>query len=444
MLSALSPASLRKTNTLPVVCIAIYILIQFIHAASPVPFISDSANYVSYARLAIQQQTWYPNPGSINSAWIVAPVYINYIEAILRIFGSEYVILWFNIILNMMQMALVALITRRLYGNKTAMVAATIYMLYLNNLGLVMLNLTELMFGIFILLSIWLFTAEKTNINALFCGLAAGLAMGVRPTASALVMAFILLYLYDLYTKTASHKRIALILAGFTLYCIAMGSLSWHNIHRFEITSTTGPSNLIMSANDKAKGTFDGQFFKTDSTYLAIKTYPERDQYLKQRSIQYIKDHPLKWIALIPRKIYSTFIADGWTIEYLLHSDRWNINTYLKGDALVKQEFKALPLWFKIKFWIYNIWQQLIYAAIMILFLYQLIRLFRAKASPTEYIINLFIVIGVALSIITSVGTPRYKYNFLIAAIVLVSPVVIQLYDKLRRVRRDVSEKEGA
>lgn len=413
--------STRLTQALFIASVVMYIGIQLWYVATPVPFISDSANYVKYARLALAEQTYYPNPQSIYSAWIVAPVYINYTAVILRVFGNTYSILWFNIILNMTQFALVVLIVRRWYGMQAAYVAAFLYMLYLNNLVLVMLNFTELMFGIFTLASIYCYTGKKKTTNAVLCGIFAGLALGVRPTAWALILAYILLYLY---ARRYEHKRIVLILTGVACYCLAMGLLSKRNIGRFEFTSTTGPSNLIMSATPDAKGVFNGRFFHNDSMYLAIKTYYDRDKYLMQRSKQYIAEHPGEWIALFPRKIYSTFISDGWGITYLLNSSYWDLNTYLKGDASVKQAFLNLPVLTRVKFWIFNIWQQLLYSMIMLTFLYQVYRLMRTKARREECLVNLFILLGVVLSIVSSVGNPRYKYNFLIVSILVISPII--------------------
>jgi 4-amino-4-deoxy-L-arabinose transferase-like glycosyltransferase len=421
---------MRRYNPI-VVLIVVYLLVQLVYVFFfHVPFTSDSANYVKFARMAIQEGTYYPNPSSIFNEWLVAPVYINYLVLLLSIKDNITIILVLNILLNLIQLALVFGITRKLYNSRAACVAALLYMLYLNNLGLVMLNLTEFMFGIFVLLAIWFYISESSTRNALLCGLFTGLSIGVRPTGWTLIIVFLVLYGIDLLLKKASHRKIALIFAGVTLYMVPMGLLSERNIHRFEYMSTTGPANLIMSSTPRAKGVFDAHFFKNDSVYKTKKTYPERDQYMMQQAKAYIQEHPVAWLSLIPRKIYSTFISDGWTLEFLLHNNQWNLNTYLKGDRQVKEAFHRQGTAFIAGFWILNIWQQLIYGFIMIFFLYQLVLLIRKKFRTDDLIINLFILTGTGLSILSSVGNPRYKYNFLILAIILISPVVVQLYDK--------------
>lgn len=420
-----------------IILIGVYLLIQVIYVAFfQVPFISDSAGYLQFAREAVQEGTYYPNPSTIFNRWLVGPVYINYVGLLIRLSDNPAIILVFNILLNMAQMALVFVIARKLYNTRAALAAVLLYMLYLNNLGLVLLNLTELMFGVFVLLAIYFYISGPSRRNALWCGIFTGLSIGVRPTGWALVAAFLVLYVADLFLKRALHGKIALILLGVLLYIVPMGLLSQRNVGRFEFTATTGPSNLIMSANPMARGVFDDHFFETDSVYKTLRTYPERDQYLMSRAKAYIQEHPGTWLSLIPRKLYSTFISDGWAIEYLLNTNQWNLNTYLKGDHRVKEAFRDKSAAFRIGFWTLNIWQQLIYASIMIFFLYQALLLIRKKFRSEDLVVNLFILCGVGLSIMSSVGNPRYKYSFLIMAIVAGSPVAVQFYDRLVNRRR--------
>jgi hypothetical protein len=329
----------------------------------------------------------------------------------------------------MAQLALVYIVTRKIFNNRVAWVAALLYMLYLNNLGLVLLNFTELMFGIFTLLSIFFYISDSTIRNNLLCGVFTGLAIGIRPTGWALVLVFLLLYLIDVLRRQPAHRRTALIFTGVMLYILPMGLLSERNIHRFEFTSTTGPANLIMTANPGAKGVYNGHFFKHDSVYLTLKTYPERDAYMMQLAKAYIREHPVEWLSLIPRKLYSTFISDAWTIEYLLGSSKWNINTYLKADAQERKEFNQQSTAFRIGFWTLNIWQQLVYGFIIILFVLQLGLSIRGKVRAGELVIYLFNLCVVGLSLLGSVGNPRYKYNFIILAIIAISPLVVRIYD---------------
>jgi len=418
------------------IVIALYTLIQLIYVAFfPLPFISDSSNYLQFAKQAVDENTYYPNPSSIYSKWLVAPVYINYVVGLLRISSNSSIILYFNILLNLLQLFLVYRLTEKLYNSTAAWISVLGYIFYLNNLGLVLMNHTEFMFGIFILGSINFYFSSPLIRNYLLCGLFAGLAIGIRPTGFALLFAYGALYLYDLIFKKYEHKKIGLIMMGVVTYVLIMGCLSLQNINKFEYTSTTGPANLIMSAYPKSTGVYDSRFTETDSLYKTKKTYFERNEYLMNKSIQYIKEDPLRWISLIPRKIYSTFIFDGWTINKLINREKWDLNYLIKGDRKIKESFKAEPIQVQLGFWVLNFWQYIIYGLIMTLFFYKLIFFKKWVHNKSEILFILFIVIGVSLSILSSVGNARYKYNFVIAAIILISPllhkVALALVDRL-------------
>ena len=425
---------MKKPTSLFLLSLFIYVLVQFIYVTFfPLPFISDSKTYFSFAESAIHENTYYPNPSSLYTQWLAAPAYINYVIALLKLYNSPSVILFFNIILNLIQLLLVYKITKKIFDRRAAIIASVLYMIYLNNLGLVLQNLTELPFGVLILASINFYISRPTIANNLLCGLTLGLAIGVRPTGWALVIAFVILYVISLVQGKGAHAKLACILIGILLYIVPMGLLAKRNVGQFEYMSTTGPANLIMSANPRAKGVFDPHFFYNDSIYLTKKTFIDRQEYLIERSKEYIAENPKAWISLIPRKLYSTFISDGWSIPYLLNDQKWDLNFYIKGDADVKHAFRNESIFFRIAFWGLNIWQQLIYGLIAIFFVYQLYLFVRSKPVMYEtLVINLFILGGVSLSILSSVGAPRYKYNFLIAAIILISPLISDLVFKYR------------
>lgn len=411
----------------------IYFLIQLGYVIFfPLPFTSDSANHYIFAQQAIQEETYYPNPSAIYHTWLVAPVYINYLIGILTIKNSFYTILVFNIFLNTIQGLLIFIITRNIFSIRAACIASLIYILYLNNLGLVLLNYTEFMFGIFTLLSLYFYTRSSTLINNILCGLTLGLSIGTRPTGYALFLAYVALYAIDLvFFKTYQHRKIALVTGGMICYVFCMGLLSNANINRFEFTSTTGPGNLIMSATPYATGRYDDRFVKTDSTYQTKKTYFEKNEYLMKHSKEFILQNPEQWLLLIPKKIYVTFIFDGWALNTILNRSKLDLNSYLKGDKAFRKQFNQESLLIRAGFWIINIWHYILYGVIMLFILLKLVTLKRWITSRYELLIALYMLGNIAISIITSVGNARYKYNFLITGLILISPIISDQCRKL-------------
>jgi hypothetical protein len=327
---------------------------------------------------------------------------------------------------------LVYRVTEKIYSKAAAQLAAIIYILYLNNLGLVLVNYTELLFGIFVLSSIYFFISSEKNRNFLLCGLFVGLAIGVRPTGYALIASFLGIYIIQLFRKDYQHKKITLILCGMLVYVFFMGTLSTRNINHFEYTSTTGPANLIMSANPNAKGVYDAHFTDTDSIYKTKKTYYDRNEYLMNQSIQFIKENPFRWVSLIPRKIYSMFIYDGWAVNKVLNREIWDLNNYLKGDSDVRNQFNAEPVRIRLGFWVLHTWQYIIYGLIMVMFLLKLATIKKWISSKHDLLLIIFIISGVSLTILSSIGNARYKYNFIIVGIVAISPLIINLLNRVR------------
>ena len=420
-------------NKFSFILLLFYMVIQIILVLFfPLPFTSDSAANLLFAQAALQENTYYPNPSSLYSVAIIAPVYINYLIVLLKVSNGPAIIFFSNILLNTLQLILLFKVTEKIFDTRAAIVAGFLYVLYLSNLGLIFLNLTELPFGILILTSLYLYISSPSLRNGLLCGFTIGLAIGVRPTAWGLILAILIVYIIQVFQHKPHHWKMAGIVMGIMIYIIPMGLLSKQNIGRFEFTSATGPANLIMSANPRAKGVFDPHILIHDSIYLSKKTYVEKNEYLLDRSIEYIRGHPWHWISLIPRKFYSTFISDGWAIPQLLHSPKWDLNVYLKGNEEIKKDFHKEVPFFRITFWVLNIWQQAIYGILFVFFICQLYSFVRGKHFTYEaLIINLFIVSGIGLTILAAVGSPRYKYNFVIVGIVLVSPLIADFLKKI-------------
>ena len=420
-----------RLNTVLIVGLLAYVVIQLVYVIFfPLPFTSDSAASMSFAQMAIQEHTYYPNPSSLFGNGIIAPVYTNYLILILLISNSVQSILFSNILLNTLQLVLLFKVTEKLFGTRAAIAAGILYALYLNNVGLVLLNLTELPFGLCILASLYFYLSSPTIRNYLLCGFAMGLAIGVRPTGLALTISFLIVYVVYLFQNKAQHLKMACIVIGMFLYIVPMGLLSKQNIDRFEYSSASGPANIIMSANPRATGVFDPYIFKNDSILLAKKTYVEKNEYLLNSAKEYLKEHPGHWFSLIPRKLYSTFVSDVWAIPQVLHAPEWDLNVYIKGKAGARERFHEKSVFFRIAFWILNGWQQMIYGVIFVFFFYQLFSFLKGKDFSIEkLLINLFIAGGMGITIVASVGNPRYKYSFLMIAIILVSPYIIRFLD---------------
>ena len=128
------------------------------------PFQIDSLAYFNLAQECLAQNRLYPLPQHVNADYLVAPVYLNFIIVILKIYNSPNSDLFSSMLfLNFLQLFLVYRIGLRLFNARLAQLAILLYVFYLPNLGLVLQNLTELLFGVLALLSFLFYLKGKKN-----------------------------------------------------------------------------------------------------------------------------------------------------------------------------------------------------------------------------------------------------------------------------------------
>jgi hypothetical protein len=391
--------------------------------------------FFNFAQQSIAFGKPYPNLAMTNADYIVSPVYVNYNILLLSIFNSPFTILYLNIVLNLLQLLLIYRITYKIFGEKSALIVVLIYMLYLTNLGIVLLNLTELLFGVLIFASInFYFSKEKFWIYFL-CGIFAGLALGVRPMAYSLILSYLIIYLYQLFKKqNPNHQKMAMILSGVFVFIILMGSISKKNFGYFIYTAGTGPLNLSLSSNDVASGTYDESIIKNDSILKTKTTVQEKNEYLMNKSIIWIKKHPVKFFSTIPKKIYTIFISDDFTVSQLAHTNQWDFNKYIKSfkNAQLKSEFNNNSKSFKIFFVSINIFHQLFYLSLLALFIYQFVYFIKNRLlNKSIILIYLVLIISFGLTVLATIGTQRYKYPIFLFSFILISPVVNHFYQKV-------------
>jgi len=409
--------------------ISIYIIIQILYVTFlNLPFRSDSMMFYNFAQQSLAIGKLYPNMAMISSDYLVSPVFVNYNFILLNIINSPFIILYFNILLNSIQLFLIYKITLKIFGTQSALWAAIIYMLYLTNLGLVLSNLSELLFGVLIFSSIYFFLSKNSILNFLLCGLFAGFALGVRPVAAAVILAYIIICFYELIKKKyPDYRKILFILSGVLIYILLMGSISKKNIGHFIYTAGTGQINIALSSNDGATGIYSDSIFNYDSVYRTKTTFIEKNDYLFNKSVKWIKQHPFRFFSTIPRKIYSTFISDDWVVSPHSHTNNWEFNRFVKSfkNPGLRKEFNSEPLSFRIIFIILNFLHQLIYSCIFIMILFQFYYFIKNKLIDNNIILfYLIIFLGYGLTFIASVGTPRYKYPIILVGIILISPVI--------------------
>jgi hypothetical protein len=320
-------------------------------------------------------------------------------------------------------------LSEKLFDRRTSLVGLLLYMLYLNTVGMVLMNLTELLFGVLILIAIIFF--YKNSVKSFFLsGLFAAASIAVRPMGWGLASAFFIILIIRTIKKEKMLKGLSAVVLGVSIFILVYGTITKISFGDFIFSSSNGPVNLIIGANDDATGAFNTKVFNQGKIgYIgnpAAMTYVEKGKYWQENAEGWILAHPFKWLSLIPRKIIFMFILDDFTIPYLSHIDGLYLPKLAKMIIQGKlfQIFTGKPFYLAIIYIIILIFNYIYYFYIMLIFLFSIIkirvyRIFNSKFFP----IILFILLGLFITII-AYGDARYKYPYMLFIILFVSQPV--------------------
>lgn len=393
------------------------------------PLRSDSLVYFTWASRTAQMHTWFPYPETIYDPWLASLFHVNLGALFLRIYNAPLTVHLLNAGINLLQLYLVYRLTLKLFGEQSARIVAWMYVLYLNSLGLVLLNLSELTFTTFTLLSSW-FYFQKPNFKwGFLSGLMAGFALGCRPLIVALLLIYGLVWLWNWRFNRQNHyKQLIGISVGVLLFVIPMGMYSKSQTGQFVYSTTTGPINLLMSGFDGATGIYNDSILKNDSVYLSKKTFYEKGDYIQTRAVKWIVSHPAKWLSFWPLKIKTTFVNDDIAISPLLGNPNWNFERFIKDARLPREErqFWKQPIAYCAAFLAIHTLQFGYYLLLLGLWSYQLIYYWRRRSTAPliVWIINGFTFLGFMMTYVGSQGNLRYKYPYMIISFIIIAPVV--------------------
>jgi hypothetical protein len=381
---------------------------------------SDALYYYNLAQDCIKVNEFYPAKQHLFEDYIVAPLYINAIRILLTLYNSTITISLFNLLIILIQLYILYKIIVKIFSENIARITILLYTVYLNTLGLMLQNYTELLFLLLISSSIYFFLLNK-NIYYILSGILLGCAIAVRSAAWALLIAFIILQVIEIFrNKIFSFKHIYLYF-GLMFFILCFGL--WTNSHfgKFEFTSTTGPVNLLLGANDDATGGFNSAVFqKGKAGYIEnpdSMTFIQKGDFYQDAALNWITQHPIKWIMLAPLKFLHTFGWDDISLSSLLGYSSTNFARVVRVISVEKNFDKALPdssAIFKVVYFSILILSHLFYYIILIAIILGIYQLLRKKLYNDGTLLILLFSLFSILMIMVTVGTPRYKYPIII------------------------------
>ncbi|MDV3428932.1 MAG: malectin [Bacillota bacterium] len=430
-----------KNNLFLIITIFIMILIQFLllRFVGSKSYVGDEPYYIKFAENTIKNGIMYPTKSDIYSSYIFSPGYINYLVLLLRCFNNNYsVVLYFNIILNTMLMIEIYIISKNLFNKKTANIAIIIFCCLLSDIGIVMFTLSDLPF------CVCAYGAVAVSLSNKKCGMAAAgvllvLANWIRP----FLIPFLIAILFIIFLKKYSYKKIIYFAVGLTLTIGIIGLSEYLSFGYFNYYSTTSGANLIMGANDDANGAFNPVVFnkgKIGHIPGSNWTFIQKNDYWTKSAVNWIKENPVKYVKLLPKKIIYTYATDTTFAYGLIGKSEANISiSEIKNNFrnLISGNFSEIKSVSLIKDMII-IFNQSFY---LLLLLFAVSGAFyMVKIKKYECLIFLsIIVLGSGMTVIT-VGNNRYHYPFIMSFIIIASFYIKSLFDmRLHKKPRTVS-----
>ncbi len=404
--------------------IIIYILIQILFLIFSISYIeNDIPKYYQYYEIAqncLSKGTIYPAPMNLYDDFIIAPLYINLIIVVISIYHSVISIGILNIILNILQLYFLYKISKKVFNESVAKITSILYMFYLNSLGMIILDLTEMFFGVLVLSSIYFYL--KTEKKYIFIsGLLAAASLGVRPIGWALLISIMVIEFYNWINNKIVPKKLLLYLTGVSFFILIFGAITYYNFNYFIFTSVTGGYNLLIGANDLANGGYNDHVFeKGNLGYIpdtAKKTFVEKDKIWRNESIDWINKNKLKWIGFMPLKIIHTYIWDDITLNHILKMPNLNFAAFVKyiiKGRSISNIFHGYSTIRIILYFILEALNLLYYYALLLLIFIGVKSVSKAKMwNPNLLILVVFFFLGLIITMIIF-GGARYKYPYII------------------------------
>ncbi len=259
--------------------------------------------------------------GPVFHPWCHYPVgYSGFLALFYAIFGdSPRVAVAVQAVLGALTVVVVHQLARRIVGPIRALAAgllATAHPVLVIYSGLVM---TEPLAALGALLGplVFLRTARRPLAAAGLGGVVLGLTTLVRPQSLLLAPALALL------ARGARLKTRAAVAAVSTAACLAV-VVPWSVrncvvMDGCALVSTNGGWNLAIGSSPRATGRFEA--LTADDGCKLVTGQVQQDRCWSAKGREWISDDPVRWLALIPKKLAFTFDHQSFAIGYLSQSD---------------------------------------------------------------------------------------------------------------------------
>lgn len=329
---------MMKKNVVVLILLASLIIrILFVLTVNTMPE-SDMKGYDERGMLFAEKQTFQYGE-TFNGATYRPPMYILFLAGIYKIFGHHYHTVYIiQSLISVACLALIYLIARRLWNKNVGIISLILSALYVPFIGYSGIILSEILFLFFMLLfSYMALRAVQTQfisytvLSGLFCALA------TLTRSISLLLPFGILAMLIICFRKQMLTRSALVRVGLFFIVMFLTISPWTirnyvETKQFVLIDAISGLNLIIGNNEYATGFFTSKVRDTEGWKMAHQpgnNLPEADAILKRYAIEWIKDHPQRFMELTIKRAGSYFKVntDWFTQDY-----GWNHILFNKRD----------------------------------------------------------------------------------------------------------------
>lgn len=418
---------MQKLNLATKVAIALFVVIQIVLLIVffKSPQYEDQIVHMRLAIRAFNENSLYPTVSNLYDNFIVAPGLINFLNFQLKLLGTMDYNGVFQFAMNMAMLYEVYYIAKFFFSKIVGYIAAILYCLvYSNYLGILIWG-TEIPFMFLCMTGFCLCLTQKWY-NVLIATVLFAIANTIRPLSILFIITIVIFFAFS----KANWKHYVLLCIPFFVLNFGYGKFNEARMGYYINTSTTGGTNLIQTAHDKADGTtaVGYEIVGSKKSKYAYennkdKTVFEKDKMWHDAGIEWIKKNPGKYFKMFFYKVPYMYADDSWP-ERLVIRDYYFRKT--SPDSKVK-----------ITYAISMIIKNIPYYIVFILALFGVVayRKDLYKNRKKAYISLLaYIIIGTGGTVLMPVMA-RYHYPFLFVLIIFAAYTIEQIYN--RKFRKD-------
>lgn len=391
---------MRKLRVFTKLVVVLWILSQVIIVLTLNDMLQwpDSARtYIPQAIWHYQSGTFYPTEHNLYDNFIQAIGYINFLVLMLNLFGSFIVVMFSNVLMNIVVLFCIFYLAKRFFNETTAYISILLYCLLLSNVFIPIYIMSDLPSLFFSITGFTLVLNRRWYI-VLMGALFLGICHTIRPYELAFVVP---LLVYFLIHRERWYRYLLLLLPYMGIICLT-GLYCKSQTNEFVTCSTTnGFASIKIALGDGKCDAGNGIFSnKSDHRYQGLPntyTFAQKDSIWKERAKPGLKKNMVKHILYWPYRIIKFYEFDTFFIPSTARFNKANISDEERRATFSHKMYQVGWLW-----------NNLMYLTIFILFFCSLF--VNRKAIISEKGLFLLSLLMMSFGFTLMIAEERYHY----------------------------------